>query len=60
MHSIRLILTGLAVVFLAAGPAIAQTRGVLLLAHGGSEQWNAHVTKLASDVDRLMPTEVAF
>ncbi len=60
MHNFRLILTVLAVVFVTNGSAIAQTRGVLLLAHGGSEQWNAHVTKLASDVDRTMPTEVAF
>jgi sirohydrochlorin cobaltochelatase len=60
MHNIRLILTVWAVVVLTSGSAIAQTRGVLLLAHGGSEQWNAHVMKLASDVDRTMPTEVAF
>jgi sirohydrochlorin cobaltochelatase len=60
MHTIRLILTAWAVVLLTSGSAIAQTRGVLLLAHGGREQWNAHVMKLASDVDRMMPTEVAF
>ena len=43
-------------------PAIsfAQTRGILLLAHGGSAEWNAQVTTLASAVDRAAPTEVAF
>ena len=34
--------------------------GVLLLAHGGSAQWNDNVRALASRVDKDMPTEVAF
>ena len=34
--------------------------GVLLLAHGGSPQWNDNVRALASRVDKDMPTEVAF
>lgn len=34
--------------------------GVLLLAHGGNEHWNAQVESLAAEVDRLRPTEVAF
>jgi len=34
--------------------------GVLLLAHGGNKNWNAEVAKLGSDVDKTMPTEVAF
>jgi hypothetical protein len=34
--------------------------GILLLAHGGSAEWNARVTELASQVDRTTPTEVAF
>lgn len=34
--------------------------GILLLAHGGSAEWNARVTALAAQVDRTRPTEVAF
>jgi sirohydrochlorin cobaltochelatase len=34
--------------------------GILLLAHGGSPEWNARVTELAARVDRTRPTEVAF
>ena len=34
--------------------------GILLLAHGGSAEWNARVTELAGKVDRTRPTEVAF
>ena len=38
----------------AAGP------GILLLAHGGNAEWNAHVTTLAAEINRTKPTEVAF
>lgn len=41
-------------------PAYADEAGVLLLAHGGNAAWNAHVTALAAQVDKRMPTEVAF
>lgn len=34
--------------------------GILLLAHGGSAEWNARVTELAAQVDQRKPTEVAF
>ena len=34
--------------------------GILLLAHGGSAEWNRQVTALAADVNRTVPTEVAF
>ena len=34
--------------------------GILLLAHGGSAEWNAHVTTLAGQVNQTKPTEVAF
>jgi sirohydrochlorin ferrochelatase len=47
----------------AQGPALSgqrESKGILLLAHGGSTDWNAQVAKLASDVDRTTPTEVAF
>ena len=48
---------------LAAGAPAAQAPdkpGILLLAHGGSPAWNAHVQALASKVDATMPVEVAF
>jgi sirohydrochlorin ferrochelatase len=35
-------------------------KGILLLAHGGSQQWNEEVSKLASVVDKTAATEVAF
>lgn len=34
--------------------------GILLLAHGGSEDWNSEVLRLANQVDQRFPTEVAF
>jgi len=34
--------------------------GILLLAHGGSAEWNTRVTELAARIDRTKPTEVAF
>jgi sirohydrochlorin ferrochelatase len=34
--------------------------GVLLLAHGGSAEWNARVSELAAKVNGARPTEVAF
>jgi sirohydrochlorin ferrochelatase len=34
--------------------------GVLLLAHGGSAQWNERVADVVKAVDGSMPTEVAF
>jgi hypothetical protein len=34
--------------------------GILLLAHGGSAEWNARVTELAAKVNETHPTEVAF
>jgi sirohydrochlorin ferrochelatase len=36
------------------------TTGVLLLAHGGSAQWNGHVNELRSAIDKETPVEVAF
>ena len=52
-------------VAVAAGRAEAQVQGragtgVLVLAHGGSAQWNDNVHALAARVDKGMPTEVAF
>lgn len=34
--------------------------GILLLAHGGKQNWNDEVMKLASVVDKTVPVEVAF
>jgi sirohydrochlorin ferrochelatase len=34
--------------------------GILLLAHGGSAEWNMRITELAAHVDKAMPVEVAF
>ncbi|MCC7416186.1 MAG: hypothetical protein IT176_03520 [Acidobacteria bacterium] len=34
--------------------------GVLLLAHGGSAEWNGRVTELAEQVNAIRPTETAF
>ena len=39
--------------------ASAET-GILLLAHGGSAEWNSRVNELAAQVDKTRPTEVAF
>jgi len=34
--------------------------GILLLAHGGSAEWNGRVTELAATIDASQPTEIAF
>jgi len=34
--------------------------GILLLAHGGKNDWNEEVSKLAAQVDKKIPVEVAF
>jgi sirohydrochlorin ferrochelatase len=39
---------------------VAPTKGVLLLAHGGQDVWNANVRAIAAEVDRTLPTEIAF
>jgi sirohydrochlorin ferrochelatase len=47
----------------AAAPASAQSTtksGVLLLAHGGSAQWNERVAAVTRSVDAIQPAEVAF
>jgi sirohydrochlorin cobaltochelatase len=55
----RMILAVLVLVILVARTSFADP-GILLLAHGGSAEWNARVTGLAAQVDRTRPTEVAF
>jgi sirohydrochlorin ferrochelatase len=42
-----------------ARPSFADP-GILLLAHGGTPEWNARVTELVANVDKSRPTEVAF
>jgi sirohydrochlorin ferrochelatase len=43
-----------------AGNSSTKPTGILLLAHGGRQGWNAEVNKLAANIDKTMPTEVAF
>ena len=45
---------------LLAAPAIAEAQGILLLAHGGRDDWNREVLALAEQVDSTRPVEVAF
>ena len=42
-----------------AQSASAET-GILLLAHGGSAEWNGRVTDLVAQVNATRPAEVAF
>jgi sirohydrochlorin ferrochelatase len=39
---------------------VSSNPGILLLAHGGSSNWNDEVNKLAQATDKAFPTEVAF
>lgn len=53
----------LLLLLLASTPAYAQSaapEGILLLAHGGAEEWNARVVALAAGIDKTQPVEVAF
>ena len=59
MLSIRRIVLVLFVTLLVARTATAE-QGILLLAHGGSEEWNARVTEFAAKVGTARPTEIAF
>jgi sirohydrochlorin cobaltochelatase len=60
MLKARIIYVGIVLGAGLSGTSFAQGQGILLLAHGGSTEWNAHVTTLAAAVDRTTPTEVAF
>jgi sirohydrochlorin ferrochelatase len=59
MLKIRLTLPLFVLAVLMAHTSFADP-GILLLAHGGSPEWNGRVTELAAHVDRTRPTEVAF
>lgn len=43
-----------------AAASSASRPGVLLLAHGGSPEWNADVARIAAALDRRQPTELAL
>src|SRR5262245_21431014 len=58
--SLALIRSALLAAGFAMAPVSAGQTGILLLAHGGSAEWNAQVTTLAAQVDVTKPTEVAF
>lgn len=54
------IATCLVLFFASAAPTASAETGILLLAHGGSAEWNTRVNELAATVDKTRPTEVAF
>ena len=59
MLKIRVLLLLLVFGMLGARASYAAS-GILLLAHGGSAEWNTRVNELAAQVDKSKPTEVAF
>lgn len=59
MLKIRTVLPRLMFALLVARAASADP-GILLLAHGGSAEWNGRVTELAAKVNATRPTEIAF
>ena len=54
----RLLSAALSAGLLTPGGAAAQ--GILLLAHGGADEWNREVLAVAARVDPVRPVEVAF
>lgn len=50
----------LALVSVLLMPGAADAQGILLLAHGGRDDWNGEVLALAAQVDAARPVEVAF
>ena len=60
MANIRRLVPALLVLAMSVAAPAAADPGILLLAHGGSPEWNARVAALAAQVDRTRPTEVAF
>lgn len=58
MLAIRTVWLSVAAVLFAI-PSFAET-GILLLAHGGSAEWNTRVVELARTIDRTTPVEIAF
>jgi sirohydrochlorin ferrochelatase len=54
------LISALALLTVLVARASSAERGIVLLAHGGSGEWNTRVTELASKVNATRPTEVAF
>lgn len=52
--------TLLLLLVLAVAPAASAETGILLLAHGGSPEWNTRVLDVVRQVNRTQPTEAAF
>lgn len=57
--TVRIALSVVLVLLAIARSATAES-GILLLAHGGSPEWNTRVNELAARVNGTLPTEVAF
>ena len=55
----RTVLPLVVLALLVARPSSADP-GILLLAHGGSPEWNGRVTELAAKVNATRPAEIAF
>ena len=49
-----------ALAFALLAPGVVEAQGILLLAHGGRDDWNREVLTLAARVDETRPVEVAF
>ena len=41
-------------------PGVVEAQGILLLAHGGGDDWNREVLAVAARIDSSQPVEVAF
>lgn len=50
----------LTLAFALLAPSVVEAQGILLLAHGGRDDWNGEVLALAAQVDAALPVEVAF
>ena len=50
----------LLLLFVLLAPGAAEAQGILLLAHGGRDEWNREVRALAERVESSRPVEVAF
>lgn len=46
--------------FALPGAGVAEAQGILLLAHGGRDEWNREVRALAERVEPQQPVEIAF
>ena len=46
--------------FALPGAGVAEAQGILLLAHGGRDEWNREVHALAERVEPQQPVEIAF